>query len=719
MHYEKKLMDKVRKQSEEDKQQQTGENVKLTAVEKLHNLLGNSAVEAIMMEYAASSEINSTDEARSVPSDLREEYEQKYNVRLDDVKIHYDSDKPDSFNAYAYTEGNNVYLGPGQEKYLSHELNHVIQQKQDMVSANQYLNGRPVSIDPMLEAQADSGLGMNNAASSMNRQYGEGIIQLKSKNMRNSMHHFLDGIDINKTAEADVNKLNSLLEAHDQLIRENDENTEAESESIFNRMVEVLKMFSMMQEDRERLIEIAHEQKDGSNMTKAVEDFFDSIDLSMSSADDLSLYDEKFRQYDALGEDKVDECEALLMSGMAIVSRLNISNAGRELLISLMDKEMRDLYKPVPMKINPLIAYDHMASQGILWRLPLVADKYKYPKKGRIPDNVNAMSDMVAARVSGRSLPNAGINGFEFFSGMSRLNMQDTENLKSCVLGSNKAKKRRYDALREKIIGLLVNKTRISHYTSDDKFKLINRSNGIISKLTIEMSRKGEMSGAEHNTQSVDEYGYANTGFVFAYMEVDGAPPASNHRYGKLRISHKTKYIISMLESAGMIELFDIMQGAKETQTAGEERRNVESVRKSVIQDGPAMDKISEYLQTVVSMDKPDGLNKDQQRVYNEIMTTIIPQSMQLDSAAFIYENGTGSMTVPQMLHNNFFVGKDIILGLAAKAAMELIMLEDAGLAIPTDDIQLLRRILSGLYKIQVLLPGGMPLYGADIDRAN
>lgn len=53
---------------------------------------------------------------------------------FDDVIIHYRSLKPAQLKASAFTQGNRIYLGPGQEKYLSHELGHVIQQKEGRVS---------------------------------------------------------------------------------------------------------------------------------------------------------------------------------------------------------------------------------------------------------------------------------------------------------------------------------------------------------------------------------------------------------------------------------------------------------------------------------------------------------------------------------------------------------------------------------------------------------
>ena len=90
----------------------------------LIQLLSGSASNAPESPNASSSQNTS-----GVPSGLKAKYEQCSGVSMDDVSVHYNSDKPVQYDALAYTQGNDVYLGPGQEKHLGHELGHVIQQK--------------------------------------------------------------------------------------------------------------------------------------------------------------------------------------------------------------------------------------------------------------------------------------------------------------------------------------------------------------------------------------------------------------------------------------------------------------------------------------------------------------------------------------------------------------------------------------------------------------
>lgn len=91
-----------------------------------------------------------------IPSSLKNKFERLSGYSFDDVKVHYNSSKPDNLGALAYTQGNQVFIGAGQEKHLSHELGHVLQQKQGRVNATGTINGLPLNDSAALEKEADS-----------------------------------------------------------------------------------------------------------------------------------------------------------------------------------------------------------------------------------------------------------------------------------------------------------------------------------------------------------------------------------------------------------------------------------------------------------------------------------------------------------------------------------------------------------------------------------
>lgn len=91
-----------------------------------------------------------------IPMRLKTQFETMSGLSFDDVRVHYRSEKPARMQAFAYTQGNNVYVGPGQERYLPHELGHVVQQKLQRIPVTHSIGGMPVNMDSRMERLADS-----------------------------------------------------------------------------------------------------------------------------------------------------------------------------------------------------------------------------------------------------------------------------------------------------------------------------------------------------------------------------------------------------------------------------------------------------------------------------------------------------------------------------------------------------------------------------------
>lgn len=89
-----------------------------------------------------------------LPACLKAGMEAVSGVSLQRVRVHYNSDLPAQVNAHAYAQGGDIYLAPGQEHHLPHELGHVVQQSLNMVQPTTTVNGLPVNDDPKLEDHA-------------------------------------------------------------------------------------------------------------------------------------------------------------------------------------------------------------------------------------------------------------------------------------------------------------------------------------------------------------------------------------------------------------------------------------------------------------------------------------------------------------------------------------------------------------------------------------
>lgn len=91
-----------------------------------------------------------------LPDNLKSGIEDLSGYSMDDVKVHYNSDKPAQLQAHAYAQGTDIHLASGQEKHLPHEAWHVVQQKQGRVKPTIQLKGEVnVNDDDGLEKEAD------------------------------------------------------------------------------------------------------------------------------------------------------------------------------------------------------------------------------------------------------------------------------------------------------------------------------------------------------------------------------------------------------------------------------------------------------------------------------------------------------------------------------------------------------------------------------------
>lgn len=90
-----------------------------------------------------------------MPDHLKAGIEELSGFSMDDVRVHYNSDKPATVQALAYTQGTDIHVAPGQERHLPHEAWHVAQQMAGRVEPTTEVGGMPVNDNPALEHEAD------------------------------------------------------------------------------------------------------------------------------------------------------------------------------------------------------------------------------------------------------------------------------------------------------------------------------------------------------------------------------------------------------------------------------------------------------------------------------------------------------------------------------------------------------------------------------------
>lgn len=115
-------------------------------------------LQAIANNYSAQQQpsIRKKENNTGLPDNLKLGVENLSGYSMDDVKVHYNSDKPAQLQAHAYAQGTDIHIASGQEKHLPHEAWHVVQQKQGRVKPTMQLKGKVnINDDAGLEKEAD------------------------------------------------------------------------------------------------------------------------------------------------------------------------------------------------------------------------------------------------------------------------------------------------------------------------------------------------------------------------------------------------------------------------------------------------------------------------------------------------------------------------------------------------------------------------------------
>lgn len=90
-----------------------------------------------------------------LPRPLKAGLETLSGMDLSGVRVHRDSSKPAQLNALAYTQGQDIHVGPGQEKHLPHEGWHAVQQAQGRVKPTVQAKSVSINDESSLEREAD------------------------------------------------------------------------------------------------------------------------------------------------------------------------------------------------------------------------------------------------------------------------------------------------------------------------------------------------------------------------------------------------------------------------------------------------------------------------------------------------------------------------------------------------------------------------------------
>lgn len=163
---------------------------------------------ADMASNAAQREETPRPNNTGMPDNLKSGIESLSGFSMDDVRVHYNSSKPATVQALAYTQGTDIHVAPGQEKHLPHEAWHVAQQMAGRVSPTTNINGMPVNDNAGLEHEADV---MGEKAVGQRTTDSDSVYSIQKKKCNNIVQRAVDPKRADKEMKKAMAPTSSLL----------------------------------------------------------------------------------------------------------------------------------------------------------------------------------------------------------------------------------------------------------------------------------------------------------------------------------------------------------------------------------------------------------------------------------------------------------------------------------------------------------------------------
>lgn len=110
-----------------------------------------------------------------IPSDLKSEAQRKSGCDLSNVKVYYNSMRPAHYQAAGIAQKDTIYLAPFHENKLRHEVAHIVQQKQNIISDNNASGS--VVLNQRLEQEAENFIIHNNSGTVQQGMTQQNVIQ--------------------------------------------------------------------------------------------------------------------------------------------------------------------------------------------------------------------------------------------------------------------------------------------------------------------------------------------------------------------------------------------------------------------------------------------------------------------------------------------------------------------------------------------------------------
>lgn len=351
---------------------------------------------------------------------------------------------------------------------------------------------------------------------------------------------------------------------------------------------------------------------------------------------------------------------------------------------------------------NAEAPYQMMTDQGLLWNDPQWSES-----TGRVGKRGDAyFQDLSGRNVRDMQKESAGLG---FFTPKWVSQMRAT-------LG---------DALRAAVV---------NHYTTRSRVAML-RSNGLTLKSLAVLER--DSPTFRHNTTAYDEFGLANTGFVFFFIEPAGEPLRATRFASEggdgaaepARIS--IPIAASGLLDRGWVMLSDFAQREYPTTRSRPERPEATwSELPTRVNEPKNAEKREQFTAPVRSftpgagvfgaedaeeMQRIPALDSGRRQAFSAVRAQVRSDEVRGgEGSRLSYGPGDGSAR-PELLRQNVLVGGDIIPGLVERAVVEVARLSQVNASLgerlkAMDGRTLLRFLLKDLVRPQAMIPNAVTI---------
>lgn len=603
--------------------------------------------------------------ATGIPDTMKTRFENLSGFSFDDVRIHYNSDKPAQLQALAYTRGNQVYVGPGQEMHLGHELGHVVQQKTGTVRKTLTIGGLPVNDDKHLEHQAEHQIlpkasPVSPANPGVVQAFGGDFSSMSRLASMAAVYNLLEKVDglirdVNETLSVDA-ITNKMKWTPKPTV------TQSINPILLGEITAIIIGYQLVApSDGKKTFAWKTQQKQAC--AAKIKVHIDSIILPIksklegahASGDFASIYDDLKR--------------CLLPA--AIQDAQKMFNPGK------IDPDMPPLSMLAPGSEMQAESYRHMFSTGMFWRFERDADSGMLKPLDQDEAVEKGWSDLTQDEYT-VTVPSAE---------------HDSESLTEI--------NHKMIQLIPDIAAKLRRNTMLTHYTISEGLWGISNEGGIKSKQQL----KKEDPNVRNNTQPIDDIGIANDDFVFFFLEPADSARADT-RFGKIKL----KMYVALHETlinTGFIEFFDFITPPPEKTEIGD------GFRKSI-----GAPPVSSDVNALKSSNLPEHSHLTQSQK-TEAARLAAPYITGEGGTEFEYrhdaEDGPLWGTMVAHLKQNMIGGGNLMEKIAFRALVEFFMLgiqpeQVAGM----DEKVLCNTIVKNLFRMQVLLPNSVPIDAFD-----